>query len=288
MAETLRRSESLAVAPPHPRVADVRRRLGRSRDAVAGAHRKMFLLAYAVLGLVLGGAAFVAVDFATRPVHKQHAQASVAPALSAGVGTYGLTVLALQVQREYWRTQGNQLLTIVTRPSAPPQLVTATGLVAVSALIVHSGFAIENARDISTYDVSRGALYYLCGTGSACAIPGSASADRGALVEREVLELALRTFQTDASIDSFLAFIPPGSSSSTSARFVFLARGDLSKQLGEPISSALPPLTGPGPAGISPQGRVELNNLVGPHVLVLQNIGQLPDGSAYLEAAPNA
>jgi hypothetical protein len=273
MAETLRRSKSLTVAALRPRVT----------DAAAGTPPRVFLLAYAVLGLVLAGAAFAAIEFATRPVHKQHAQASPAPALTAGVGTYALKVLALQVQNEYRRSDGSQLLTIVTRPAAPPQIVTPTGVVAVSTLIIHSGLPIEASRDVNAYDVSRGALYLSCGSGGGCAIPGTASTARGALVEREVLELALRTFEKVASIDSVLAFIPPGSSS----HFVFLTRGDLSKQLGEPISSALPPLTGLGPAGLSPDGRAELNSLVGPHVFVLQNISSLPDGSAYLEAVPS-
>ena len=51
--------------------------------------------------------------------------------------------------------------------------------------------------------------YSLCGAGQACAIPGTASADRGILVRRMGLELALRTMKFDPSVDNVTVFLGP-------------------------------------------------------------------------------
>jgi hypothetical protein len=68
-----------------------------------------------------------------------------------------------------------------------------------------------------------------------CAIPGTPTAGRGAQLAREVLELSLRTLAKLHSIDSTLIFIPSGSTKEV----VYLTRGDLTRQLGESLSSAL-------------------------------------------------
>jgi hypothetical protein len=51
--------------------------------------------------------------------------------------------------------------------------------------------------------------YSLCGSGQACVIPGNASADRGLLVRRMGLELALRTMKFDPAVDNVTVFLRP-------------------------------------------------------------------------------
>ena len=62
--------------------------------------------------------------------------------------------------------------------------------------------------------------------------------------------------------------------------------GDLAKQLGEPLSSALPAARADVPNALSPAEQLALRRLVSPHAFVLHGLSQLPDGSAYLAATP--
>ena len=66
-------------------------------------------------------------------------------------------------------------------------------------------------------------MYSLCGLGASCSIAtGTPSVERGELVRREILELALYTFKYVGGIENVIAFMPPPgtprprSSSSTS------------------------------------------------------------------------
>jgi len=91
-----------------------------------------------------------------------------------------------------------------------------------------------------------GVLYQLCGLGDKCHIPsGKPSAERGTLLRREILELALYTFRyTDA--DNVVAIMPPGVKANGKPKTrqdqaVFLQRSDLEDQLHRPLTTTLTP-----------------------------------------------
>jgi hypothetical protein len=56
---------------------------------------------------------------------------------------------------------------------------------------------------------SNGVFYQLCGTGPGCSIPGKASVERGLLVRREALELALYTFRYIGEASQVVVTFPP-------------------------------------------------------------------------------
>lgn len=111
---------------------------------------------------------------------------------------------------------------------------------------------------------SNGVFYQLCGTGPSCSIPGKASGERGLLVRREALELALYTFRyieqasqvvvtfpsplpsggskTSSTATPTSAFGSPLSSTSTSApiRVLLFRPSELSSELSKPLVDSLP------------------------------------------------
>ncbi|MDX6665535.1 MAG: hypothetical protein QOG68_1741, partial [Solirubrobacteraceae bacterium] len=84
----------------------------------------------------------------------------------------------------------------------------------------------------------KGVLYRMCGLGTQCAIrKGKPSKERGLLLRREALELALYTFRyTDA--DNVVAFIPPPPGKKPSLA-VFFRRANVEPQLQQPLNSTL-------------------------------------------------
>jgi hypothetical protein len=92
--------------------------------------------------------------------------------------------------------------------------------------------------------------YSLCGLGDNCAIAkGTPSVQRGTLVRREILELALYTFKYMGGVKNVVAFMPP-TPGSTPKYAVFLQRTDLNSYLHRPLSTTLNKKT-PLPNGIT-------------------------------------
>ena len=107
MAETVRRGRMHAFPVRRPRPA------WRPR-----VHPRSFAAGYLLLALLLAGVALAAYALATRPAHATHRTATLAPAQTAGLGTYALKAIAFSVQREYRLTNGGTLVGIIARPSA--------------------------------------------------------------------------------------------------------------------------------------------------------------------------
>lgn len=108
------------------------------------------------------------------------------------------------------------------------------------------------ADDIDTVNAANTVMYTLCGLGDACSIPeGKPTVERGQLLRREVLELALYSFKYLDGIDSTLVLLPPRADGQA-ATAVFLERGDLRPELRRPLDQTLTaPLT-PGVGEIQP------------------------------------
>jgi hypothetical protein len=100
------------------------------------------------------------------------------------------------------------------------------------------------ADDINTVNAANAVMYTLCGLGSSCSIAeGKASAERGQLLRREALELALYSFHYLNGADSALVLLPPRADGKA-ATAVFLEEGDVRSELGQPLDQTLTaPLT---------------------------------------------
>jgi hypothetical protein len=101
-----------------------------------------------------------------------------------------------------------------------------------------------------------GALYRLCGLGPKCSIAsGKASTERGLLLYREALELALYSFHDLKNVDNVVVFMPPppGATKNTPTIALHYRRGDVAGQLARPLRATLPnPVPTPDTIDASP------------------------------------
>jgi hypothetical protein len=85
-----------------------------------------------------------------------------------------------------------------------------------------------------------GVLYRLCGLGPKCAIAsGKSSSERGLLLYRESLELALYSFHDLRNVDNVVVFQPPKKGEDPAVALHF-RRGDVAGQLARPLRATLP------------------------------------------------
>jgi hypothetical protein len=102
----------------------------------------------------------------------------------------------------------------------------------------------HSAADGGQIDVldGRGVLYRLCGLGSKCAIAtGKTTKERGLLLQREALELALYSFHDLKDVENVVVFMPPPKGKSANLALHF-RRGDVAGQLARPLRATLPAL----------------------------------------------
>ena len=85
----------------------------------------------------------------------------------------------------------------------------------------------------------KGALFILCGLGNNCSIRvGKASKERGRLLQREALELALDSFHYVSDLKHVVVLMPPAPKK-TPTRAMFFERGDVKPQLDRPLRTTL-------------------------------------------------
>lgn len=208
-----------------------------SKPAAKRLHNRRFLAIYLLLGVAIGAAAVgivVAFEATTSP---SAAWSGWRP--SEG-GISGARQIAEHVAPSYRLPSGRQLVAVITKtPSVSATSQTgATETIPVPILAVRGP---QSAGGDQVLDISSGnaVMFQLCGLGPACAIAtGAPSVDRGRLVRREILELALYTFKYIPGIDDVLAFMPPRLG--TKPKYVvFFRRGDLSTELRSPLVDTL-------------------------------------------------
>jgi hypothetical protein len=156
-------------------------------------------------------------------------------------------------------TEGNQLVAVLSTPMT----IVPQGTTKVSLLGIFVRKAPQTDEDIRVIDLSQepSRMYQMCGLGPNCSITGGQpSVNRGRLVRREALELALYTFKFVDSIDSIVAFMPPppGEAAST---VLFLEKADLKEQLSQPLSKTLPLGKAPLPNEANPREAATIDKL---------------------------
>jgi hypothetical protein len=201
-----------------------------------------FIATYAVLGLVLVGVTAGLIVLASRPGPPK-AQAWSAWEPAPGTATKMTQEIADHVSSEYRLSPGGgQLVTVV--PSLPT-VTSGTEKIAIKAIAIRKTPTSNNG--IQVLDSSKSEMYTLCGLGAGCSIAtGTPSKNRGRLVRREALEVALYTFKFVPSVNSVIAFMPPPPGDASTS-VVFLQKGNMTQALDLPLHTTLPLSTPPLP-----------------------------------------
>ncbi len=144
-------------------------------------------------------------------------------------GVQGATEIATHVAPEY-RDQGKQLVNIDAND------LSFKGV----PLTVALRTAPEQGGNIQIHD-EKGVLYQLCGLGPSCSIDhGKASTERGLLLRREGLELALYTFRYLGDVKQVVVLIPPVKGKAQTVALYF-RRDEVKAELARPLTSSLVP-----------------------------------------------
>ncbi|HZS24604.1 MAG TPA: hypothetical protein VFA30_06395 [Gaiellaceae bacterium] len=213
-------------------------------------HRGRFVVVYATLAAVLGVAIAAIAIYAGRSINP-------APAWSAwrphGGGLGAAKDIADHVGAAYRLPSGDQLVDVIAKPVSV--VASSNQQVPIHYIAITQGKSNDEVIPISGSD---SVMYSLCGLGQACAISkGKPSVERGTLVRREVLELALYTFKYVSGVKNIVAFMPPTPGSNPQYA-VYLQKSELSTELKNPLVDTLSPKT-PLPSGISAREQEEID-----------------------------
>jgi hypothetical protein len=151
----------------------------------------------------------------------------------------GPTQIAEHVGAKYKLTDGRQMLAITGTPLEIAGLPLTVALRQTPA----------QGGKIRLFD-GQGVLYRLCGLGEKCAISaGKPSIERGMLVRREALELALYSFRYLKGVTQVVVFMPPPKGSDQPPTALFFRPGDVARELSQPLNATISPST-PSVAGV--------------------------------------
>lgn len=179
----------------------------REERARLSGYRKRFGLVYVALALVTGIAVGALIVVALRTdTPAQTAAPKTARFSPTEPGELGAMQIAELVQRNYRLPNGDELVNVVASRNTLQD--GNLGYLHVRYQIIRPGDGFKN-KDSLLVQPDDAIQYSLCGVGPSCAIPGTATADRGLLVRRMGLELALRTLKFDPSVDNVSVFLRP-------------------------------------------------------------------------------
>jgi hypothetical protein len=281
-------SKAAADAKPVPTntagTAVVARPESRADRARRLAYRSRFAAFYVLLAIVAGA------GVGTLLVLVGRGSPAPAPAWSAWEPTGSVerrsAQIADHVGDEYRLPSGKALVAITY--SGPPTVTGPDGSsFRVPAIAVRPDTTAGRAEadDINTVSAANTVMYTLCGLGPACSIPeGKPTVERGQLLRREALELALYSFRYLDGIDSTLVLLPPRADGQA-ATAVFLERRDLRAELDRPVDRTLTaPLT-PGVGEIQPDEQVVIDRTTRRRIYEYSYL-QAQDGSPVMVLTP--
>ena len=243
-------------------------------------HTARFVLLYTGLGAVLVAAVtgFVVVGF--KPGHHSSGPWSAWKPSSGSTGNE-VTQIADHVSPTYKISKAKgQLVAVV---GGPAQVTSGTHKVLISHLAVRK--TPNNNTGIVTSSSAGAYTYQLCGLGANCSIQGGhPSTQRGMLVRREALELALYTFKYVPAITSVIAFMPPPPGQTTTT-LLYLQKSNYAKELSQPLRKTLPLVTPPLPTQADNKEAATIDKLTLPAVYSY-TLQALQDNSALLVLDP--
>lgn len=243
-------------------------------------YRSRFAALYGALGAVLAAAAVGLVVLVIKPgVEKAVPWSDWSP--PSGSTAAVETAIANHVAAQYkLNKSGAQLVGVVAEA---PAVTSGTHKVTISAIAVRKTPNSDNG--IAIYPTSNTWTDEFCGLGPACSIAtGQATVQRGRLVRREALEVALYTFKFAPAVTSLVTFMPPppGEEAST---LLYFQKSDLTQQLSQPLDKTLPLAKPPLPTSPDKLEAATIDKLTLPEVYSY-SLTQLQDGSAALVLDP--
>jgi hypothetical protein len=222
--------------------------------------RPRFGLAYLLLAVVVGAAVGgLVVYLGNRDTGSDASWSTWKPALH---GQAAWKEIGDHVAQQYRLTDGRQIVGVIPTPA---QAQSQQGTIPVRAALITSGLPDERVGDIKFLEIKNGTMYGMCGLGTDCSIPGTATNIRGALIRREALELALYTFKYDGSVDTVMVF-PPSPAGSQLNRTIFFRRTDLKTELSKPLADTISPIAKIDTKKLLPAERDRVLRLTSPHV----------------------
>jgi hypothetical protein len=203
-------------------------------------HAARFQFVYGVLiGVGIAALAAAVLAFSGSDSHQQLALSNwSAWHPTAGSGD-PVQQIVDHVAPEYRLASGHQAVAVTGGPS---EIQGIPLVVALRSDPAHNG-------DVSILDHDNVVLYRMCGLGKDCAIAeGKPSVERGLLLRREALELALYTFNYVKDIDAVTVLFPPAKDAKThklSHIALLFRQQDVQPSLQNPLVDTLP---GPTPS----------------------------------------
>jgi len=195
-------------------------------------------------------------------------------------GQNGAKQIAAHVAREYHLPSGAQLVEVFAKP---PSVSPGSQNIPLHYVVKQGKGQNGEPIAISSGDTIQ---YSLCGLGDSCSIAkGTPSVQRGTLVRREILELALYTFKYMSGVKNVIAFMPP-TPGSTPKYTVFLQLSDLDAQLKVPLTQTLSSKT-PLPNTIT-RGEQQTIDRTTESKVFLYSLSQTQTGEAVLVLSPIA
>ena len=262
-------TDAVPVTPPAPAPAP-------TGAAPHSPHRLRFGLIYGALGTILVVAIVGLTIFATRSISPTPKWSTWHP---KGGGLGAAHEIADHVSQRYHLPNGDQLVDVMAQaPSVSP----STGTVPIHFVAVRG---TKGAHD-QLYPVSsaNSVMYSLCGLGASCEIAtGKPSVERGLLVRREILELALYTFKYVGGIDNVLAFMPT-TAGKTAKYVVYLRHSDVADELKQPLKTTLGENV-PKPKTI-PAPEAHVIDTTTTHRVYSFGVAQAPQGDLVFVLAP--
>jgi hypothetical protein len=264
-------TDAVPVTPPAPAPAP-------TGAAPHSPHRLRFGLIYGALGTILVVAIVGFTIFATRSI-------SPAPKWSTwhpkGGGLGAAHEIADHVSQRYHLPNGDQLVDVIAQvPSVSPR----TGTVPIHFVAVKGTKATGTHNQLYPVSSANSVMYTLCGLGASCEIAtGKPSVQRGLLVRREILELALYTFKYVGGIDNVLAFMP-GTAGKPAKYVVYLRHSDVADELKQPLATTLGKKV-PLPKAI-PAGEIRTIDTKTTHRVYSFAVAQAPQGDLVFVLAP--
>jgi hypothetical protein len=240
-------------------------------------HRFRFGMLYLLLAMVLGAAIAGVALYATDTIAPGAAWSAWEP---GGGGLGRANQISAHVAKEYHLPSGGQLVEVFAKP---PSVSPADQQIPLHWVVVSR--ANSNDDPISI-DAGNTIQYSLCGLGDNCAIAkGTPSVQRGTLVRREILELALYSFKYMPDVKNVIAFMPPTPGAQPKYA-VFLRRDDLANYLKQPLARTLDAKT-PLPNSITRNEQQTIDATTESKVYTF-GLSQAQNGDAVLVLSPSA
>jgi hypothetical protein len=240
-------------------------------------HRIRFAIIYGALGAILVAAIVGVAIFATRSINPAPKWSAWKP---SGGGQGAAAQIADHVAKTYHLPNGDQLVDVISKP---PSITPAKATLPIHFLAIKG---TKGAGDqIYSLSSTNSVMYTLCGLGASCEIAsGTPSVERGELVRREILELALYTFKYVGGVQNVIAFMP-ATAGKTAKYVVYLRPNDVAADLRQPLAATLAAKV-PLPKTIPAREAKLIDQTTVPRLYSFSGVAQAPQGDLVFVLAP--